>query len=265
MANKKRIGPPKYPDIESWISDQPKQQQSDLLAALTSIRKLHRESRSTDLTWWYDVGVQVDKFFSEGRNYGAKVNELLAKDLTVVEAEVKGLSNLFWKARNVARNLSKAEARAWSKKRNERGDPLSAYHVLKLVSVQDKVKRDQLLDDCLQQCWSVARLEKEVQNSFGYLRSGGRRKTNPRPAPTPAIALREIQLNSAAWLENHKLWQRAMQVSLWRFSTQKMKKLSVELTGAKESLTAVQNALKEELADLKRLTERVETQLNREE
>jgi predicted nuclease of restriction endonuclease-like (RecB) superfamily len=192
-------------------------------------------------------------FFPDGRNYGAKVNELLAKDLTVVEAEVKGVSNLFWKARNVARNLSKAEARAWSKKQNERGDPLSAYHVLKLVSIQDKVKRDQLLNDCLQQCWSVARLEKEVQNSFGYLRSGGRRKSNPRPAPSPAIALREIQINSAAWLENHKLWQKAMQALLRRLSTQQMEKLSGELAGAKKKLIAVQNALKEDIDDLKRL------------
>jgi hypothetical protein len=64
MAKKKRTTDPKYPDIESWISEQPKVQQTKLRAALTSICKLHRESRSTDLTWWHDIGVQVDKFFS---------------------------------------------------------------------------------------------------------------------------------------------------------------------------------------------------------
>ena len=75
MAKKKQTSDSHYPDIASWISAQPKEQRTTLRAALKCLRKLYQENLSTDLMWWYEVGVQVKKFFPEGRNYGANVTQ----------------------------------------------------------------------------------------------------------------------------------------------------------------------------------------------
>lgn len=134
MAKKKQKAGANNATIRDWINGQPKERRSGLRAALSELRKLHREDRSTQLTWWHEVGVQVNAFFPKGtRNYGGNVAKLLAKALVDGEDAVTRVSNLLWKARKVAQNLSKQEVRVWSKKWNSRGEPLSAYHVHKVV------------------------------------------------------------------------------------------------------------------------------------
>ncbi|PHS02275.1 MAG: hypothetical protein COA78_21565 [Blastopirellula sp.] len=206
MKTSKSSGGHKPADIRNWITNQPSKQRTQLRSALRGLRKAFKEKSSTDLLWWHEVGTYVNEFFPTGkRQYGTNMTELLASELTKDGPKaITRISNDLWQARKIARNLTKQEAKNWTKKQKTKS--LSANHFYILVSVEDKDQRNKLHEQCLQDGWSIVRLRAEVQNLFGHKRSRGGRKPQPREIPLPMVALQEIQIQARRWMANHEVW-----------------------------------------------------------
>ena len=249
--------------IRSWLSRQPTAQRPALKAALISLRQAYRQKETTSIPWWHEVGGQVATFFPEdGRQYGSELAELLACELgAVVETDVKRVSNDLWKARKIARTITCKQAAAWSKKRNAKGRPLSAYHVHSLVGVEDAQQRDALLDQCLTESWSVTRLHAEVQKLSGKKRSRGGRPARKREIPPPVVALQEIQLAAKHWKANHAVWFKAKKAALKKVAKDlQTDELYEELSRAADELIEMQQAVDEGLACIERLAQAMEEQ-----
>jgi hypothetical protein len=193
-------------DINSWIAEQPPNRHGPLKSTLRSLKQAYRQQKTTDVLWWYEFGELVTKFFPKNSTFGSHVTPRLAKELAGNNEPVGRATNTIWQSRIIVKNFSKAELKKWAGKRNRKGKPLSIYHFHCVGPVEAKEQRKKLLEKCLSESWSTRRLRDEVQNEFGEKRSRGGRKPEPRPVPTPTVALQDIQLAVRQWQANHKVW-----------------------------------------------------------
>ena len=219
MAKKKRSASQAF-GINAWIRKQPTELQPELRNARDELKELFRTPEHTDFTWWHRVGSQVMVFFPEEESrYGDSVIELLADYLDPnrvrpepdtqkgKDSERKGMTvrNRLYEARDFARAYSGREAGRLATVRNKKDKPLSISHVKALLSEQNAGMRQQFLDKCLDESWSVRRLRQAIQNNRGRKLGSGLEPKSPDPQE-PGVALRNIFVLSRDWVVNHKVW-----------------------------------------------------------
>ena len=239
-------------DLKSWISKQPKDRHPKLRSARRELCRVY-EDKVTGIFWWYRVGEQAATFFpGKSRMYRSGLMGLLARELGADEDNaVKRAANTLWQARAIATTLTPSEARAWARKRNRLGQPLSAHHVHCLVGVEDPDQRNELLDQCLAGSWGVRRLRTEVQKLNGRMKSGGGRRPGPRAVPTPLAALQEIRLAATHWTANHDVWFARADAALRRTPKAEPRgRLSEDIQRAIEALASVHANITQELTRL---------------
>ncbi len=206
MAKKQE---PKYADIRAWIADQPLRRQAKLTRSLDELHDWYNRLDDDGVVRWYEIGNRISAFFpKKGKgNYGENIIELLAESLEPDRSPGEPrLPNQLWEYRKIANRLTRAQAKAWAKKRNGKGQPLTLFHVSALTSIENERSREKLLERCLAKSRSVRGVRREVQKKIGRKRSSGRREPEDRIIPTPAIALQDIQLNTEQWMANHEVW-----------------------------------------------------------
>jgi len=212
MAKKRPKSKHDQTDMSEWIAGQPPGRRRGLRAALSGLRRAYDARESESLLWWHQVGGLVTEFFADGgRQYGDNVMEMLARELGAVDVDaVRRISNTLGQARSIAKTLTLREAKSWAKKRNSKGRPLSAYHIIAVAAVEVGEERTELLGECLDESWGVKRLQAELQNQFGKKRSRGGRKPQRREIPSPVVALQEVQLAARHWMADHEVWLAAL-------------------------------------------------------
>jgi hypothetical protein len=265
MAKRKRPKSNNYEGIREWLRYQPEKDRAELRTALAELRKLYRKPRHNDFRWLHDVGLQVVAFFPKGkRRYGDNVIELLANHLEPDREETdKALLIRLYHARNFAITCkSSKEAGMLTDARNEKGDPLTALHVLALVSVKDNDQRAMFRKRCLKECWSGQRLRREIQNEIGRKRSYGGRKPNPPERQSPGVALRNLSLMSRQWKRSHEVWFEKPHPGLGKIRKQDCSEAVLrEMEAAIEGLEQVGRAAREGLTQLKGMRQDLKTRL----
>jgi len=257
MAKKKPTRKkPAFNDITAWIDTQPTTKQRKLRRLLDELKRLLRQPKRDDLMWLYRVGTRVLDFFPTGdRQYGTGVVELLADYFQPGrERTDKTTTILLYRARQLADTFTLRDVRALGKKQTASGDPLTLYHVTSLLAVEDKAERDDMLKECLEGDWSVARLCREIQNRRGRKKSAGGLSPVPPDNPSPGVALRDISILSRRWMTNHEVWFIGKRAPL----SEEERKLCdesmlKEVGGAIQGLVKVRGAVKEQLQRLKQL------------
>ncbi len=265
MATKTRSDD-EQPDIREWIATRPVGERSDLRKTLTPLCKMFKSGEARDLMWWHDVGVLITRLIGDGNGeYGSDVMSSLATELGANDdSEVTNIRNTLYRARSVAKTLTRREAISWSKKRNAKKRPLSGYHVFVVSALKDKDQQTELLKKCLTEGWSATRLQAEVQNQFGRKRGHGGRKPIPREKVSPMVGLQEIQLRTRHWLADHKVWFGNKKASLQKVAKKaQTEELAAELRKTTAALGEMQKALTEAKKCLKQLTSDVESKLKR--
>ena len=261
MAKKKS---PKYADIHEWIAEQPPRRQAKLTRSLDELHDWY-EHKEDGVLRWYEIGARISEFFPKdgGRDYGGNLIGLLADSLDPDRTLGRNaFRNQLWEFRKIANGLSRAKARAWAEKRNRKEEPLTLFHVSKLLSIEDRATRKEFLDRCLAQNWSISKVRSEVQNLSGGKRSRGRRKPKPKDVPRPAVALQDIQLKADQWLANHEVWFAGRKAALKRVPKREhTDHFYEELNQAAHALIAMQEAVGAGLAGLKKLAGEVEMSL----
>ena len=208
MAKKKRSRKkPAFKDINAWIKSQPVTKRHELRTLLSEMKKLLKRPERDDFAWWHGVGTRALEFFPKGdRQYGTSVVELLADYFQPGRKRAdKTTTNLLYRARQLADTFSLQEVRALGKKRTASGDPLTLYHVTSLLAVGDDDERNDMLKECLEGDWSVARLCREIQNRHGRKRSAGGLSPVPPDNPSPGVALRDLAILSRRWMTNYQV------------------------------------------------------------
>ena len=265
MAKKRKTADPKYADIRAWIAAQPAKERAKLKKALTELRKWYNRTEDEGVLRWYEIGDRVSAFFpkSDKRTYGDGVADLLADFLNPGRSrDDKQLTNQMWEYRKIASCLTRAQAKAWTKKRNKKGKPLTLFHVSCLLSIEGAKERNAVLKQCLAESWSVRKVRTQVQNLIGCKRSRGGRTPDPKKIPSPAVALHDIQLNTKQWLANHEVWFAGKKAALKRVPKRAYtEELYEELSGAADALIEMQEAVDAGLECLRKLAVRVQDAL----
>ena len=260
MAKKRPKSKHAQTDMSEWIAGQPPGRRRGLRTALSGLRRAYDARESESLLWWHQVGGLVTEFFADGgRQYGDNVMEMLARELGADVDAVRRISNTLGQARTIAKTLTLREAKSWAKKRNSKGRPLSAYHIIAVAAVEVGEERAKLLDACLAESWSVTRLRAGLQNQFGKKRSRGGRKARRRETPGPLVALQEVQLAARHWMADHKVWFVRPKSAFGRVSKKlRTEELQEELEQAADALKKVQAAAGTGRERLRRIAKEIE-------
>jgi len=262
MAKKRKTESPEYEDIRAWIKDQPTERRAELTRSLKELRRWYNRPEDESVLRWFEIGTRVSAFFpKEGkRTYGDNVMELLADSLEPDRSPSEPkLPNQLWEYRKIADRLTRAQANAWTKKRNKKGQPLTLHHVSALASIEDREERNAFLKQCLKESWSVREVRREVQNLIGCKRSHGGRTPKPKEIPRPAVALRDIRTNAEQWMANHKVWFAGRKAALQRVPKREHSdELYEELDGAVDALIEMQEAVEDGLDCLQKLAGEVD-------
>ena len=261
MAKKRPKSKRHQTDMSEWIAGQPPGRRRGLRTALSGLRRAYDARESESLLWWHQVGGLVTECFADGgRQYGDNVMEMLAGKLGADDDKaVRRISNTLGQARTIAKTLTLREAKSWAKKRNSKGRPLSAYHIIAVAAVEVGEERTKLLDACLAASWSVTRLRAVLQNQFGKKRSRGGRKAQRRETPSPLVALQEVQLAACHWMADHEVWFDGPKSALGRVSKKlQTEELQEELEQAADALTKIQEAVDDGIECLALLAKEIE-------
>ena len=230
--------------------------------ARAELRRLFTKPDKQELRWWFDVGQQALLLHPETepgakRAYGTKTIEDFARRLS--EDKLKYTTNMLWQARKLALRF-----KSWKELEKFQGK-LSVWHVMTLLSVDEKrgSKRsmDELHDRCVAEGWSVDRLKREVQNDKGNKMASGHSPEPLLPA-TPAIAVKDLYIAARRWMIYHDKCLTGRRPILKHARRADCDgNLLRDVEKAIQGLEQVEEAVKEELQQLRQMAKNIKTAL----
>jgi hypothetical protein len=241
-----------YANIEKWLEAQRKGEQPKLQRALDAITRLYSNAEKPyPFDWWHRVGSLIEQLYpksqSRQRTYRANVIKLLADKLEPERGQQdQNLLIFLWRLREFVSKYTEQEAMELTRRRNAKGQPISAYHMTFLLSVHDRKAREDLLDKCLEESLSAGQLERLIQKRAGGRRGGGRRYR--RPVGKLATML-QVDDMADRWLRWHKsLFERQGKEEESPLLKHLDPRLQIRLEQINDLLEEVQKAAKKVLA-----------------
>ena len=214
--------------------------------------------------WWFEVGQQTLLLHPEPppgakRSYRKKTIEKSARRLS--KDKLKQVTNVLWLARKLAQRFT-----TWKKLEKFQGK-LSVWHVLSLLSVDLKrgseSSMNELRDRCVSDRLSVDQLKREIQNDRGGKASCGRLPI-PLKAATPDMAVKDLYISARRWNIYHKQCLAGRHPILKQKRDRRTNYSSNQLRDVKKAISEmeqVQEAVKEELQQLRQLAKKIKAAL----
>ncbi len=226
--------------------------------AMTELRCLFTAPEKVKLRWWFDVGHQALLLHPEPppgakRAYGTRTIAEFARQLS--EDKVRYTTNMLLQARKLVRQF-----KTWKELEKFQGE-LSVWHVMTLLAINakrgSKCSMEEFHDRCVAESWSVDRLKREVQNDRGGKATCGRRPT-PLKAATPAIAVQDLYIAARRWTIYHdKCLAGRHPILKNSHRADYNANLLRDVQKATKGLEQVQEAVKDELQQLRQLAKNI--------
>jgi hypothetical protein len=237
----------------------------DAVSIPAKLSRLVDAPQKDKLRWWFDVGHEMLRLNpppgpGTKRHYGDKTALKIAQHFRPNDAtKAKSMSDMLVQARKLALRFAE-----WKVLEKFQGD-LSIWQVMSLLAV-DKAKgskstMEEMHRRCRAENWSVDRLKREVQNDKGVKLKSGHRPKPLRPA-TPAVAVADLIIAARQWTTYYDAWLKGQKSALKHTrGADYSSNLLRDVQEAIQGLEQVQNAVKEELAELQQLAKKIASTL----
>jgi hypothetical protein len=230
----------------------------------SALVRLFRKQQRDDLRWWYELGCELLRLYpepqpGEKRSYRTKTMAQLGQELSGEQSQ--RTANTLWLARRLASRFSD-----WPELQDF-AEGLSTWHVIFLSAVHkkkgNKSSMKQLQRRCIAGRWSEGQLKREIQNDRGRKSGSGGLPKPKRPA-TAAIAIKDLYFAARRWMIYHDqclAGRRPLLKNVRRADYSPSLLRDVEETV--QWVQQVEEAVKDELRQLRELRKKIESALKR--
>lgn len=149
--------------------------------------------KQQDLNWCWSVGQLVERLQPRAapRSYGKNLMTKLAEQLRAGGSS--DLPDRLRRMRDFARYFTKDEAAAWANRQRQDGQPITWSYVRPVLAVDDHETQLSLLERCVAENMTTAKLLASAQKQKGGKRKGGGRRPD-MPASTDDALAKTVEL-----------------------------------------------------------------------